>query len=51
MAFPVLQSEDGRVQRVVTSEDELETLKAQGYTRVGGTRRSPEKADEKTDEK
>lgn len=29
--FPTLHSPDGRVARVVTSEDELETLKEQGY--------------------
>lgn len=32
--LPILQSKDGRVQRVVTSEDELELLKKQGYTQV-----------------
>ena len=32
--FPVLQSADGRVQRVVTSEAELEALQEEGYTRV-----------------
>lgn len=34
MAFPKMQSPDGRVQRVVTSEDELDSLKEQGYTQV-----------------
>lgn len=32
--LPVLQSKDGRIQRVITSEDELESFKAQGYAPV-----------------
>lgn len=32
--FPKLKSADGRVERVVTSEDELELLLEQGYKRV-----------------
>lgn len=38
--FPIVQSSDGRVQRVVTSADELESLKAAGYKPV----RKPEEA-------
>ena len=33
--FPTMKSSDGRVERVVTSEDELEYLEERGYTRVG----------------
>lgn len=32
--FPKLKSADGRVERVVTSSDELEYLEEQGYTRI-----------------
>lgn len=38
--FPVVQSADGRVQRVVTSQEELDKLKAEGYKPV----RKPEAA-------
>lgn len=33
--LPTLKSPDGRVFRKITSEDELEAFKAQGYTEVG----------------
>jgi hypothetical protein len=35
--FPTVQSKDGRVTRVVTSEDELDSLKDQGYVPVKKT--------------
>lgn len=34
MALPVLRSPDGRVTRVITSQDELEKYEADGYKRV-----------------
>lgn len=41
--FPVLQSKDGRVQRVVTSQDELERLESEGYTAVGAKKAATER--------
>lgn len=43
MAFPVLQSKDGRVQRVVTSKEEMERYKSEGYTEVGKKHASTER--------
>lgn len=33
--LPVLQSPDGRVSRVITSQEELDSFKEQGYTARG----------------
>lgn len=33
--LPILESPDGRVQRVITSQDELDSFKERGYTAVG----------------
>lgn len=43
MPFPVMQSKDGRVQRVITSKEEMERFESEGYTQVGKKHASTER--------